>query len=398
MAKHAGSLQERAQLIRQNDYLPQSFILHHPVDKNGRVVLNSENSIRFSDTRDNITTNNVHEKNRPDQVGVLLPGTEFYQRNFVAPKSNSAVIASSALDIYPLNGQKQNAIVHMTAQPYTGAGIVNYEHLMTQDGLDVPIVRLQELLISLGLKSDIDCFYDLQTVLKNETIRSLFTVRGLDQLALSTYFIPNAIGETDVNSRNVLVVMDPITGKYDSIIRIDADKTLTMFEKKPDKKLIIPKGIFKLGQLTENASGESYDDFLMFIHHHKSMSEIDWDLFAGYFELSKYFLSDKDIERGVFKSYEANQGRCCYGYTQPMDDRIFGAFPLMIQNYEDFIKNIKSRVHELYGDISQRISGVSGRLVSEGAGFLEIDKFKTRLFDKNGRPISANDTPQGPIF
>ena len=395
MPKYASTFKERASLIRQNNYLPLSWIIRYPVDRNGRVILDSNNSLQFIEDRDNVETFGRHEKNRPDILGVNVPNTEFYQEHFVARKNAERTIAASSLEINPLNGHRVNAIVHNTIQPYAGTAIINYDQLISEDGRKINVIRLQEFLISMGFGADINSFYDLQNILKHPTVQELFSQRGLDQLALSSYFIPNAIGETDANSRNILLVVDPTSKKIDSVIRIDPDKNI-LFDQRPNDPVIIPKGIFVEGDMfTEH--GESYEQYMGYIKNHNQFSAIDWELFVGYYELSKYFLSKDDIRKAIHKGYKVNQDRCTYGYNQ-----VFGisraAMALSIEAYDDFINDINKRVSYIHNDIDSRIHGILPKLPNENGSFLESAPFKTQLFDKKGRPIPVNEIPEGPIF
>lgn len=389
--KYASSISDRANLSIQKYYLPLSWLVRYPVDRNGRVVLNGENSTRFVDLTENISTNGVHEKNRPDLYGVQVPNTEFYQSHFVSAKNPNKVIANAALDLYPLSGQRVKAVVNQSViTPYAGIAIVNYENLLSQDGKHIPVIRLQEFLVKHNFAPDITCFYELQLVLKDPAIQKMFTPRGLDQLAVSSYFIPNAIGETDANSRNILLVVDPVTGLIDSVIRIDADKNLSIYPPRADETPDMPKGIFK--------PNEPYNNFLGIVKSHKGFENlIDWELFAGYHELTKQLLKPFDITKIIHKDFEINQGRCNYGF-----DEVYrmgaAAIHLSLDYYNDFINNINVRVSRVFNDLDQRISDVHGHLPLEDSPYIDVDPFKTQLFDKNGRPIPVKDIPDGPIF
>ncbi len=393
MAKiYASSISDRAELSKQKNYLPLSWLIRYPVDRNGRVHLLGENAIKFVDLADNGSTNGVHEKNRPDLYGIQVPNTEFFQSHFVSEKNANKVIANSALDIYPLSGQRIKAVVNESAiSPYAGIAIVNYENLITQDGRHIPVVRLQEFLTKHGFAPDITCFYDLQLILKDPAMQKMFTPRGLDQLAVSSYFIPNIIGETDANSRNILLVVEPETGLIDSVIRIDGDKNLSLFSQRADELPIIPKGIFK--------QEEPYNEFLGIIKSHNKGFEklIDWELFAGYYELSKKLLKPYDITKTIHQGFELNQGRCNYGF-----DQVFtmgpAAIHLSLEYYNDFINNINVRASRLFKEIDQRIDDVRPHLPMEDSPYIVVDPFKTQLFDKNGRPIPVKDIPDGPTF
>lgn len=390
--KYASTIEQRAGLIKQTNYLPLSWLVKHPVDRNGRVVLDAKNSIQISDKSDNISTNGVHEKNHPDMYGVNVPNTEFYQIHFVADKKPSQTISSSALEIYPLSGQRVNAIVNLqTFQPYTGTAIINYDNLLTQDGTEINVIRLQEFLLENGFEADIETFYDLQKILKDSRMQEMFTPRGLDQLALSSYFIPNAIGETDANSRNILLIIDPVSKKIDSVIRIDADKISTIYSENMKEAPFIAKGIFRPGY------AETYEEYMNYIHNHKQFPMIDWELFAGYHKLSKMFLTPRHVQKEIGKVYDVNQGRCHYGYNDPYNIGP-SVIALSIQKYEDFISNIDKRIARIHKDIDERIDGVHTRLPFENSPFFDVDPFKTQLFDSKGRPIPVNEIPDGPTF
>ena len=392
MAKtYATSIDQRAALSQQKNYLPLSWLIRYPVDRNGRVHLLGDNSTKFVDLAENASTNGVHEKNRPDLYGIQVPDTEFYQSHFISDKNPNKVIANSALDLYPLSGQRIKAVVNESAiTPYSGIAIVNYENLLSQDGRHIPVIRLQEFLTQHKFAPDITCFYDLQLILKDPEIQKMFTPRGLDQLAVSSFFIPNAIGETDANSRNILLVVEPETGLIDSVIRIDGDKNLSIFPPRADEPLAIPKGIFK--------REEPYSEFLGIIKNHKGFSNlIDWELFAGYYELSKKLLTPYDVTRTIHTGYEINQGKCNYGF-----DQVFtmgpAAIHLSLDYYNDFINNINARAARLFKEIDQRIDGVRGHLPMENSPYLDVVPFKSQLFDRNGRPIPVKEIPDGPTF
>lgn len=81
----------------------------------------------------------------------------------------------------------------------------------------VKVVRFDILLNSLGYPPDILTFMDLQTLFYDKRIPEIMDRRAFVQIALGNFFLSNAFGETDPNSRNLIMLESPNAEPMDPV-------------------------------------------------------------------------------------------------------------------------------------------------------------------------------------
>lgn len=371
------------------DVLPRSDLAMMKVNKNGLVMLDSNNSTDyFVELPDSVKAGIYeHEKCSTTRRGILIPGTSTtnpkFHSYYIRPFSGNLsalekIIAQSVLELYPVPLATYGVVTNASVAPTIGASVVDLNHLITQDGHPVQSIRLDMLLHSLGLGKDIYSFLDLQRVLSDENITKLASPRALVQLALSSYFIPNSIGEVDANSRNIIMLKSPESGKYEYAVRIDAESN-TYFnqingERSGQKR--VPKGIF-----TANESFE--DEFLKAIK--QKDRNIDWELFAGFMLLNEKMTSQSKIDNAIFSGFQKN-----YNRVSPEDMRFSSAvasyFGLIA--YEDFSKETIARAKRFNDYIFSALSMPQSKIPYEDIEMKpSTEKFSMKTFDKFGQEI-----------
>jgi len=251
----------------------------------------------------------LHEKCTPKRLGLRnsVDVDEFsplYLRYFQESMLGALgkIIVNSALEIYPTPLHTYGAVYEGVASTKIGVGTVDLNHLNdSETGEHVESIRLDFLLHSLGLHHEIDSFYSFQKMLESGKLSAVLSPRAIVQLGLSSIFIPNAIGETDANSRNIILFKDPESGLYDIVTRIDAEANTYLndaFRQRSGKKQI-PKGIF--------GPNEEQELFLSTIKHRDI--KIDWDLFAGFTSIAKALCSRTNIDNAISRAYMNNSGK-----------------------------------------------------------------------------------------
>ena len=138
-----------------------------------------------------------------------------------------------------------------------GSSAIDLKSLLNSDGQPVKTARLDEILRAAGYTGtfpDLNSFLDVQNFMENKEIKKLLTPRAMIAVALESYFIPNAIGETDPNSRNILLA-DHGLGKFDVVFRIDAESNTYLRDvyKERSGKGTVPKGIYSANEDLETA-------------------------------------------------------------------------------------------------------------------------------------------------
>ena len=299
------------QYLRQiiTDCLPPSEIEKYELNRIGLYSVNNTNIREWRPELQDSSHLYGHEKCTPKRYGiqssqdpnVFMP---VYFRHYDGTVNGSLdkIIANTALGIYPTPLQVYGAINEDMPSSKIGVATIDLNHLKnSENNENVESIRLDFLLHSLGEHHEIESYMDFQTLLEHGNVEKVLTPRAIVQLGLSSIFIPNAIGETDANSRNIILLKDKESGKYDIVVRIDAEANTylndRMNERSGKKKL--PKGIFM--------PNEELDDYLMTI---KSRDvRVDWELFYGFTMLAREATSRSNIDNAVLQSYMKNSGK-----------------------------------------------------------------------------------------
>ncbi len=277
-----------------------------------------------------------------------------------------------------------------SASPIIGSSVIDLNSLMTEDGNPVFTKRFDEILRAAGYTAafpDIHSFVDVQNFIENEKINEMLTPRAIIQVVLESYFIPNAIGETDPNSRNILLC-DTGLGKFDVVFRIDAESNTYLRDVYNERSGYgaVPKGIYSANENIET-------EFLQNIKTKTCIGQpkIDWQLFAGFMELSDYFLRSSYIDNAIFQGYRKNQGR----YQNPQSDFFNKSYTspynqrLSIEAYNDFSTKTQERIKKF----TDRVYSALGYVGAEKYPFdLELGaqkppKLRPILLDKNQNTI-----------
>ncbi len=308
MANYTSSLNDYIKNLI-TDVLPVSDLINQPLYQNGLRNMNASNSVTWSIELPNSVEAGLylHEKSSTTRLGVLIdsskPPVKAYHSHYFKPfpggimKAYDSLIAQSVLELYPTPVQTYGAVCD---ERIASGGVIDLNYLRTKDGkLKAQACRFDMLLNSMGFGKEINSFYELQCFLKDPKVQTMFSDRALTQLALCTYFIPNAIGEVDANSRNIIVIKDPISQKIEYVARIDAESN-TYFNTQNNErsgKNILPKGIFHGNEFFES-------EFLKAIT--EKQASIDWDLFASFTFLASKIASTNRIDDAIFSGHRRN--------------------------------------------------------------------------------------------
>ena len=292
-----------------NDCLPPSEIEKYELNRIGLYSVNNTNIREWRPELKDSSHLYGHEKCTPKRYGIqssknpeeFLP-VYFRHYDGTVTSSLDKIIVNSALNFYPTPLQAYGAINEDMPSSKIGVATIDLNHLKREDSNEsVDSIRLDFLLHSLGFHHEIDSFMDFQNLLESGKLAKVMTPRAIVQLGLSSIFIPNAIGETDANSRNIILLKDPETGLYDSVVRIDAEANTYLNDRLNERsgKKKLPKGIFM--------PNEELDDYLLSI---KSKDiRVDWELFHGFTLLAREATRRSNIDNAVFKSYNKNSGK-----------------------------------------------------------------------------------------
>ena len=293
----------------ETDILPSSDITRYKQNTSGLYVLDHENSIEMTTQLPDSKEIYSHEKCTPKRLAIrkiIDPNTysPIYYRYFESGVMNafSKIIVNSVLNIYPtplnIYGTSRAGI----GSHYIGVSTIDLNNLKNSDtNEDISSIRLDMLLHSCGVHHEIDSFLDFQNILKNDKINKILTPRALVQIGMGTIFIPNAIGEVDPNSRNMILLKNKSDNKYDIAVRIDGESNtyISDLERSRSGKKQVPKGI-------KNAN-EDLDIFIKTIQ--SKDTDIDWDLFSQFNTLAMHFCSRTNIDNAITKAYMSNSGK-----------------------------------------------------------------------------------------
>ena len=228
------------------------------------------------------------------------------------------IMVNSSLEAYPTPLETYGVSLD-GANTILGSSVIDLNHLQTEDSRHIETMRFDRILKAANINSDVDkesfpdlySFADIQEFFANEYINSVMTPRAMIQVALCSYFIPNAIGDTDANSRNIILAKNQ-EGKYDIVFRIDAESStyLRGLSRERSGLRLMPKGIYN--------ANENYDLYMNYIENRGplkmtdkvSVPQIDWEMFAGLFYLSKYFIKRNHLDDAITnRGYSRNLKR-----------------------------------------------------------------------------------------
>lgn len=270
-----------------------------------------------------------------------------------------------------------------------GSSAIDLKSLLNSDGQPVKTARLDEILRAAGYTGtfpDLNSFLDVQNFMENKQVQKYLTPRAIVAVALESYFIPNAIGETDPNSRNILLA-DHGLGKFDVVFRIDAESNTYLRDiyKERSGKGTVPKGIYSANEDLET-------EFLPNIRAKNIVGapKIDWELFAGFMHLTEYFVRNSYIDNAIFQGYLKNQYRYIrnnlmsdFRNPSPYASRLSQeAYAEFSKKTQERIKNYTTRVQSALGYVKPRYP-FNLELKAE-----YVPKFEPAYLDNKGRYIN----------
>ena len=393
MANYVSSVDEYIKNII-TDVLPPSDLARIQVNPSGLVRLDNTNSTEWSiELPDSVGAGlYAHEKSSTTRVGILTNRDKstlnpVYHSSYFKPFGGTlmrvfdSLIAQSILELYPMPVQTYGAIQH---DSIISGGVVDLNHLRTKDShLNVKTMRLDMFLALVGLGKEINSFIDLQNFMKNPVVKEFLSDRAIVQVALESFAMPNAVGEVDANSRNVLILFDPITGKGEYVARIDAESN-TYFNNRNNErsgKNVLPKGILHGNEFFES-------EFLKEISQRNT--SIDWDLFASITNLAHKLTSRDYVDSAVFGGYRRN-------YHRVPNDMIRESSPAYThfgaEAYKDFSEKTIDRAERYHKNI---FAALGARRSSEAMPFGTIKADKPNMleqipFNSKGQPLSPEE-------
>lgn len=284
------------------DILPKSEIENYGYNRIGQYSIKDKDVKRLVSEEIDISKIYDHEKSYPDRYGIKSKSNpdKFYPvyMKYYSGQIRSALgktIANSALNIFPTPLQSYGISHEKGSSNAIGVATIDLNHLQNiETDENIQSIRLDILLHSLGLNPEIDSFYQFQEMIKSGKLNDKLTARAIVQLGLSKIFIPNAIGETDPNSRNIILLKNASEDKYDIVVRIDADKNKYLLENEDSS--FLPTGIL--------TPFENFQDYLRIIRSRDVL--IDWELFAGFNTIARELCSRTNIDAAITRSYKSN--------------------------------------------------------------------------------------------
>ena len=395
MANYVSSVDEYIKNIT-SDILPASDLARMHVTPSGLVRIDRTNSMDWPiELPDSVGAGLYqHEKSSTTRVGILSTQSNsslnpVYHSYYFKPfygifKCFDSLVAQSILEIYPTPVQTYGISYGVTPnESQVFGGVIDLNHLRTKDGhLGVKAIRLDMFLNSLGFNKEITSFLELQTFMKSPKVHSLLSDRAIVQIALESYSIPNAVGEVDSNSRNVIILIDPITGKGEWAARIDAESNTYFNDRNNERsgKKVLPKGIYHGNEFFES-------EFLPSIQK-KSMG-IDWDLFTSLANLTEKLTSRNKIDSAIFSGYRRNYARVPFDQVRENSaaHAHFGPYA-----YSDFSTETIKRANR-YNDA---VLNAIGKIYHDQMPFGTIDATKPNEleqvpFNSKGKPLTPDE-------
>ena len=316
------------------------------------------------------------------------------------------IMVNSSLEAYPTPIETYGVSLD-AANPILGSSVIDLNHLQREDGSHIETKRLDRILEEAGINTDggkekfpdLYSFADVQDFINNEYINSILTPRAILQVVLCSYFIPNAIGDTDANSRNIILAKNA-EGKYDVVFRIDAESStyLRGINRERSGLRLMPKGIY--------SANENYDLYMNYIENKGplkmtdavSAPKIDWELFSGLFYLSKYFIKRNHLDDAITnRGYSRNLKRYLDRNTERPS--FYGKY-LSIDEYTDYASDAIGRASKFSQDTTNALNGTKKRILFEDQAYKQT---KTGLFipeylNAAGKKVKRDGSPasEGP--
>lgn len=214
--------------------------------------------------------------------------------------------------------------------------------------------------------------------MKSPLVREFLSERAIVQIGLESYAIPNAVGEVDANSRNIIIIIDPITGKGEYVARIDAESNTYFNDRNNERsgRSLLPKGIFHGNEFFE-------EEFLKAIK--QKDSSIDWDLFSGLTNLASKLTSRNKIDSSVFNGYMRNYSRVPFDKIRESSPAYthFGA-----EAYRDFSEKTILRATKYHNNV---FSALGGNYYNRAVPFEHMDISKPNELEQI--PFASNGIP-----
>ena len=375
----------------QTDVLPSSNIGMDKQNNSGQYVLDRDNYIEFMSQLPDSRKIYSHEKCTPSRLGVKEIGNDniyktIYYRHYNGGVMNSfsKIIVNSVLNLYPTPLNVYGSVQESATSHSFGISTIDLNNLKNaRTGEDVVSVRLDILLHSLGLEHEISSYMDFQKMLESGKLSKVLTPRAIVQVGLGSIFIPNAVGETDANSRNMILLKNKNDEMFDLAVRIDGESNtyITDVEKSRSGKKQVPKGIYM--------PNEDLEVYLSAIAS-KDVA-VDWNLFSQFNTLARTFCSRSNIDNAVTKTYMMNSGKMT-DRLSVTGDRYFGQ-----DAFYDFSRASIDRSDRYFNKVFSALGAVAkeppfasnnnkykGVVIEEEA---KPDFLSQKIFDKNGKEM-----------
>ena len=235
----------------RSDILPRATAVDLvQVGQNSLFRLDSARSFPVNLPDSSLLYNNEKSSN-VDRIGIpkkeIIDGVErtVYESFYFKPYSSPFVlydkmVSSSLLGMHAVPHEPYG-VIHDGRLGIITADLTNLRNAETKQ--PVRSVRFDILLNALGYAPDTLTFMDLQNIFYDEELAKIMDRRAFVQCALGNFFLANAFGETDSNSRNLILLenqnaepmdehlakmlfgdVSPVPRKFGFAVRIDADE------------------------------------------------------------------------------------------------------------------------------------------------------------------------------
>ncbi|MBQ4541755.1 MAG: hypothetical protein IJA23_02765 [Clostridia bacterium] len=316
------------------------------------------------------------------------------------------IMVNSSLEAYPTPLETYGVSLD-GANPILGSSVIDLNHMQTEDGRHIETMRLDRILKAAKINTDNDkesfpdlySFADIQEFFANEYINSVMTPRAMIQVALCSYFIPNAIGDTDANSRNIILAKNA-EGKYDVVFRIDAESStyLRGINRERSGLRLMPKGIY--------SANENYDLYMNYIENKGPIkmtdkvtsAKIDWEMFAGLFYLSKYFIKRNHLDDAITnRGYSRNLKRYLDRNTERPS--FYGRY-LSQEEYTDYATDTIERAAKYMQDTGRALGITRKKIMFEDQAYKQTKTgiYVPEYLNAAGRKVKRDGSPapEGP--
>jgi len=231
--------------------LPTSPIVEYFKDKvheRGYYRLDARERISSLPSEDHIhgiSKANYHEKSWPTRLGIIKSDgvvVPHYFRSFAVQEGGYESMASKIIT---------NCVFGRLYPTPIDYHIVMYNDSFGTFAVDlnnlegVKSIRLDKYLQQKGIEFESVKSY-LENI-RNGSLREDLTDGAIAQLGLAGYSIPNAVGEQDPNTRNIILLGNDKQGeKFDSVVRIDFENSRTgqKNDNIADAERVYPMGIY----------------------------------------------------------------------------------------------------------------------------------------------------------